>query len=315
MSQWTGRPVLITGGAGFIGSQLANHLSESGAKVTVLDDLFTGQPSALHPAVKLYRGTVTDLPSVNVLVKEADVVFHLACRNIIASTNDPLLDLNTNTEGTLNILTAARQWKRKVIYTSSASVYGNAVVVPTSEEVAVPHLLSPYAVSKYAGEGYCRVFFEQWGVESVTLRLSNVYGPGQRPDNPYCGVVSRMLASDTPTIYGTGLQTRDFTYISDAVRALTLAASAPRAVGAVINVGTGVETTVRDLASALHREATPVYAPPRDIDNIPRRCLNVERARWLLRWKPEIGLHAGLQLTREWLERQSREEHAVASGQ
>ena len=303
-----GRRILVTGGAGFVGGAVVKRLVDAGAKVTVLDDLFTGQPETIPSAAQFVQGTVTDEKLVNELVKESTLVFHMAARNIIASTKNPRDDFATNIGGTLNVLMAAREARvERVVYTSSTSVYGNPRSIPINEEDGVVPL-SPYAVSKLGGEHYCLAFYESYGVSVACVRYSNIYGPGQRPDNPYCGVVAKFLASAAAgqplTIHGDGGQTRDFTYIDDAVDATLLAAVQPRAEGDVFNVGTGIETSVNALTDAIGqamgRDLIVERIDRRDIDNIRRRVVSIEKARRMLRWSPQVTLEDGLRRTVEW---------------
>jgi UDP-glucose 4-epimerase len=303
-----GRRILVTGGAGFVGGALTRRLVEAGARVTVLDDLFTGQADTVPTGAEFVEGSVTDGPLVDELVAANSLVFHLAARNIIASTANPRDDFATNIGGTLNVLLAARQGKvERVVYSSSASVYGNPRSIPINEDDRVV-TLSPYAVSKLGGEHYCQAFYESYGLPTACVRYSNVYGPGQRPDNPYCGVVSKFLvdahAGRPLSIHGDGEQTRDYTYIDDAVEATLLAAIRPRAEGEVFNVGTGIEVSVNALARgvgrALDKEIELNYVDRRDIDNIRRRVVNIEKARRMLRWAPQVTLDVGLDRTAEW---------------
>jgi UDP-glucose 4-epimerase len=304
-----GTRVLVTGGAGFVGSNLVRRLIGEGARVTVLDDLFTGRLENL-PATgfEFERGSVTDAALVTRMVAAHEVVFHAAARNIVVSTRNPREDFETNIGGTLNVLLAARDaGTRRVVYTSSTSVYGNPRYLPINEDDRL-QLLTPYAVSKLGGENYCMAFYESYGVPATAVRYSNVYGPGQEPSNPYCGVVAKFIealfAGRPPLIHGDGEQTRDFTYIDDAVAATVLAATTPRAIGEVFNVGTGVETRVNELAAILVRlvgaDVTPEHKDKRDIDNIRRRVVNIEKTRRTLRWVPEVTLEKGLQRTVEW---------------
>lgn len=311
----SGERVLVTGGAGFVGSNVVARLIRIGASVTVLDDFFTGHLENLPPAgpqLTVIRGSVVDESIVGELVAAADYVIHMAARNIIVSTQNPREDFATNIGGTLNVLMAVREaGVRRVVYTSSASVYGNPRSVPINEDDAT-NMLSPYAVSKYGGENYCKAFFESYDLPVTAVRYSNVYGPGQRPDNPYCGVVAKFfattMAGEAPVIHGDGEQTRDYTYVDDAVEATLLAAVSPRADGQVYNVGTGRETSVNELVAMIIRitggGVGPVYVDRRDIDNIRRRVLSIEKARTELRWAPEMTLERGLRATHEWLRRQ-----------
>jgi UDP-glucose 4-epimerase len=302
------RRILVTGGAGFVGSAVTRRLVDAGARVTVLDDLFTGKADAIPTGAAFIQGSVTDVQLVNELVADHSLVLHLAARNIIASTANPLDDYATNIGGTLNVLMAARASKvDRVVYSSSASVYGNPRSIPINEDDPL-WTLSPYAVSKLGGENYCTAFAESYGLRVTTVRYSNVYGPGQRPDNPYCGVVSKFLveahAGRPITIHGDGEQTRDYTYIDDAVEATLLAAVHPRAEGEVFNVGTGIETSVNRLAAsigeALGVEVDLRHVDRRDIDNIRRRVVNIEKIRRMLRWTPQWTLDRGLVETADW---------------
>jgi len=316
------RRILVTGGAGFVGSAVTRRLVDAGARVTVLDDLFTGKADAVPTGAQLVQGSVTDFPLVKELVADHSLILHLAARNIIASTANPLDDYATNIGGTLNILLAARESKvDRVVYSSSASVYGNPRSIPINEDDAL-WTLSPYAVSKLGGENYCTAFAESYGLRVATVRYSNVFGPGQRPDNPYCGVVSRFLveahAGRPITVHGDGEQTRDYTYIDDAVEATLLAAVHPRAEGEVFNVGTGIETSVNRLAASIG-EALGVsvdihHVDRRDIDNIRRRVVNIEKIRRMLRWTPQWTLDRALVETANWYRASSFAAQATATG-
>jgi UDP-glucose 4-epimerase len=307
---FAGRRVLVTGGAGFVGGSLVNRLAEAGARVTVLDDLFTGRPEVLPTSVQLIEGTVEDWDTVRRLVGESSVVFHLAARNIIASTKDPRSDFATNIGGTLNVLMAARECSiDRVVYTGSTSIYGNPRSIPINEDDGITPL-SPYAVSKLSGEHYALAFYESYGTPISIVRYSNVFGVGQRPDNPYCGVISKFFAAAYTArsiqVHGDGEQTRDFTYIDDAVNATMLAAIHPRAEGEVFNVGTGIETSinalVRLIAMVTERELSVSHIDRRDIDNIRRRVVSIEKARRMLRWAPQVTLADGLARTARWIE-------------
>ena len=303
-----GRRILVTGGAGFVGGAVTRRLVDAGARVTVLDDLFTGRADAIPTGAEFVHGSVTDQALVDELVAANSLVFHMAARNIIASTANPRDDFATNIGGTLNVLLAARTSRvDRVVYTSSASIYGNPRSIPINEDDQIVPL-SPYAVSKLAGENYSQAFYESYGLPTACVRYSNVYGPGQRPDNPYCGVVAKFLveihAGRPVSVHGDGEQTRDYTYIDDAVEATLLAAIHPRAEGDVFNVGTGIETSVNRLAlgigEALGVAVDVHHIDRRDIDNIRRRVVNIEKARRMLRWAPQVTLASGLTQTAEW---------------
>ena len=319
-----GQRVVVTGGAGFVGSNTVKRLLKAGASVVVLDDFYTGSEDNLptSPNLEVIRGSVTDEKLVGEVIKGADVVIHEAARNIIVSTRNPREDYEVNIGGTLNVLLAARELGiRRVVYTSSASVYGNPRYLPINEDDAT-NMLSPYSVSKFAGENYCKAFYESYGLSTAVVRYSNVYGPGQRPDNPYCGVVSKFfeaaISGAGPRIHGDGEQTRDFTFVDDAVEATLLAAFSAKADGQVYNVGTGRETTVNHLARIIigitGTSVHPVYVDRRDIDNIRRRVVNIEKIRRELRWAPSVTVEHGLRLTYQWLVERPNPTSMRASG-
>jgi UDP-glucose 4-epimerase len=309
VSAYAGCRVLVTGGAGFVASALVTRLVEAGADVTVLDDLSTGRAAAMPAEASLVEGSVADARLVRELVAAHPLVFHFAARGIVASTRNPRDDFETNAAGTLNMLLAARECGvDRIVCASSASVYGNPHSIPIDEDDRLTPL-SPYAVSKLTGEHYCLAFYESYGVPTTVLRLSNVYGPGQRPDNPYAGVIPRFVSSALEgrplAVHGDGQQTRDFTFVDDAVEAALTAGVHPRAEGEVFNVGTGAETSVLDLAeriaAALGAECRVTHVDRRDIDNIRRRVLNIEKIRRMVRWSPRTPLDPGLRRTVESL--------------
>lgn len=319
MISFQNKRILVTGGAGFIGTNLVGQLLDEGARVTVLDDLFTGRRASLPDSgFGFVEGSVCDRKLVDQLVAANEVVFHCAARNIVVSTKDPREDFETNIGGTLNILMAAREAGiERVVYTSSTSVYGNPKYLPINEDDHLS-LLTPYAVSKLGGENYCMAFYESYDVPTACVRYSNVYGPGQDPANPYCGVVAKFINAlfdgQPVKIHGDGNQTRDFTYIDDAVKATILAGKSERALGEVFNVGTGVETTVNKLADTLSfltgNRVIPEHISRRDVDNIRRRVVNIEKTRRALRWVPEVTLEEGLRRTVEWQREVNRQRAA-----
>lgn len=304
--------VVVTGGAGFVGSNIVRRLLDGGASVIVLDDFYTGAESNLPSAnskLEVVRGSVTDSELVREVVKGATIVIHEAARNILVSTRNPREDYEVNIGGTLNLLLAVRETGvRRTVYASSASIYGNPRYLPINEDDAT-NMLSPYSVSKYAGESYCKVFYESYAVSTAVVRYSNVYGTGQRPDNPYCGVIAKVfeavMSGNSPKIHGDGEQTRDYTYIDDVVDATLLAAFSAKAEGQVYNVGTGRETTVNQLVRMIIEIAgakvEPAYIDRRDIDNIRRRVVNIEKIRRELRWTPSVTIEHGLRRTHQWL--------------
>jgi len=306
-----GKNILVCGGAGFIGSNLVDRLVAENAEVTVLDDLFTGKVENISSfdKIRFIKGSITDYLLLEKLISEVDLVFNLAVRNIIVSTRSPQLDFEVNARGIFNILLAAQNHGiERIIYTSSASIYGNPKYLPINEDDSV-NILNPYAASKLTGENYCFAFYETFKVPITILRYSNVYGINQNPDNPYCGVVSKffksVMNSDTPHIHGDGEQTRDFTYVDDVVEATLLAAISPKAEGEVFNIGSGIETSINHLARMIltlnGNNLEPRHIDRRDIDNIRRRVLNIEKIRHTLRWIPTTTLEKGLEKTYSWL--------------
>lgn len=317
--QFHGQRALVTGGAGFVGSNVAHRLVELGAEVVVLDDLSTGRLELIPSGVARFRqGSVADIDVVRRAMHGVAFVFHLAVQNIILSTTQPLRDCTVNIGGTLNVLLAASEAAvpPAIMYASSASIYGNARTLPTRED-SMPDVISPYAASKLAGESYCHAFSAMYGLPVSILRYSNVYGRNQSPANPYCGVISKFLAACMEgrpmRIHGSGLQTRDFTYVDDAVEATLLAAITPQARGQAVNIGSGHETDIRRLAQLVANAANVPcnieFVEKRDIDKINRRVMDIERARQLLDWGPRISLEAGLKRTYKWLR-----DYAVPAG-
>ncbi len=298
---------LVTGGAGFIGSHLVTRLLELGAKVKVLDSLSTGRMSNIqylltNPNFTFVEGDVRNFDIVRSLVSSSDIVFHHAAAVVARSIEDPVSDMEINVRGTVNVLMAARESNvSRVIYASSASVYGNTKYLPMNEDDPV-NPLSPYAVSKLAGENYSSVFFDDFDTPTVSLRYFNIYGPCQSDLFGYGGVVSifakSISAGKPPVVFGDGTQTRDLTEIRDAVGATLLAAMHDRAVGEVFNVGTGIEISINGLAESFAKltgnSIQPEFSDKRAVDNVRRRVANIEKARRVLRYEPQVTLSQGL---------------------
>lgn len=303
---------LVAGGCGFVGSNIVHKLVDLGTEhVYVLDDLFTGRRSFLPDSEKVtfLKGSIADEAIIDELVPKADYIINCAAVNIMAAQENPHADLEVNAGGTLKILEAARQSKRlkKFVYTSSSSIYGNPDYLPILE-TSRPKPMSNYAVSKLAGESYTRVYFLLHDIPTAVVRYSNVYGPHQTPLNPYCGVIGKFIKSAVEdgeiNIYGTGLQTRDFTYVDDTVEATLMVAVLPKAEGGVFNIASGYEISVADVASkifdSLKLEPKVNHIDKRDIDNISRRCLNIELIRTTLKWEPRFDVDSGLAKTIKW---------------
>jgi UDP-glucose 4-epimerase len=302
---------LVTGGAGFIGSHLVEALTAQGRTVRVLDDLSTGQRSNLdhiRPPPELIAGDVSDPDAVSGAMKGIRTVFHLAAlASVQKSVEDPAATHRVCATGTLNVLDAARRaGVRRVVYAGSASAYG----IPTkdvqteSEPLAA---LSPYAAAKLAGEFYAQSFAAALGLETVTVRFFNIFGPRQRADSPYSGVIAlftaALMAGRTPTVFGDGLQSRDFTYVTDAVQALGKAADAPGVSGRVYNIGTGRSVTLLELIATLNRllgtSVVPQHGPNRSGDVRHSRA-DIGRARRELNYEPAVSLEEGLRHTLLW---------------
>lgn len=303
--------LLVTGGAGFIGSHIVDALVSEGHEVRVLDDLSTGRLEHVHPSAKLVKGDVSSKEAADEAVDGVEIVFHQAAhRAVLRSVEHPLTTDTANTHGTLTVLTAARDaGVRRLVYASSSSVYGDAEAQPTPESIT-PLPRSPYAVSKLAGEHYCRVFAELYGIETVSLRYFNVYGPRQRPDSAYAAVIPLFIDAlrrgEAPTVHGDGLQSRDFTYIEDVVSANlgAMAASADRCSGRVYNVAGGGPHSLLDLLDVLGRihgsAPRPTHTDPRPGD-VRHTWADIGAAARDLGYSPRVDLEKGLRRTMEWL--------------
>jgi UDP-glucose 4-epimerase len=302
---------LITGAAGFLGSSLANHLAREGHQVRGIDDLSAGDPQALSSDVHFTRGDVSDRPKLWTLLQEVDVVYHLAARVSVPESVLYPRDYNAvNVGGTVALMEAMRDvGVRRVVLASSGAVYGDLSEQPLKEST-IPNPRSPYAVSKLAAEYYVRTIGGLWGIETVSLRIFNAYGPGQHLPPSHPPVVPhylrQALRGGTLVVHGDGSQTRDYVYVDDAISAMVATSTAPNINGLVINVGSGTETSVRDLvktvqdvtasnAKVLYNAQTP--------GGVSRLCADLSLASQKLHYHPSISLAEGLRLT---LKRDSR---------
>ena len=302
--------VLVTGGAGFIGSHLVDALVGRGDSVRVLDNFFSGARENVNPGTMLVEASVTDEDAVRASVEGTEVVFHQAAhRAVLRSVEDPIATDTANVRGTITVLKAALDaGVRRVVYASSSSVYGGAETLPTAE-TAPTQPRSPYAVSKLAGEHYCRVFAELYGIETVSLRYFNVYGPRQRHDSAYAAVIPLFIDAlrngRAPEVHGDGKQSRDFSYVSDVAAANLAAAGAPAEAisGHVYNVAGGTSNSLLELLDLLGRildvEPRPVHTDPRAGD-VRHTCAETRDASRDLGFECEVGFEEGLRRTVDW---------------
>ena len=296
---------LITGAAGFLGSSLANNLAREGHQVRGLDDLSTGDPQVLSPDIHFTRGDVSDRPKLWTLLQEVDVVYHLAARVSVSELVLYPRDYNTvNVGGTVALMEAMRDvGVRRVVLASSGAVYGDLGEQPLRESV-IPNPHSPYAVSKLAAEYYVRTIGRLWGIETVSLRIFNAYGPGQHLPASHPPVVPYFLRQasrgGTLIVHSDGNQTRDYVYVDDVVSAMVAASTAPNVDGLVINVGSGIETSVRELVKNV-LDVTggkpEVIYNSKTSGGVSRMTADLTLAHEKLSYRPSIKLNDGLRLT------------------
>ena len=297
--------VLVTGGAGFIGSHLVSALLDRGDRVVVLDNFSSGRRSNLDQLtgdIELVEGDLRSYERVHAAMNGVELVFHEgALPSVPRSVQDPLTTNEVNVSGTLNVLLAARdEGVRRVVFASSSSVYGDAEGL-TRDETQRPQPLSPYGVAKLAAESYCRAFWQVYGLETVSLRYFNVFGPRQDPQSQYAAVVPRFIArlldGEPPVIYGDGEQSRDFTYVGNVVAGNLLAAFAADVAGEVLNVATGGSLTVNELSASIQEslgvEIEPVYEPGR-VGEVKHSSADISRASRLLGFEPSQSVEEGI---------------------
>jgi nucleoside-diphosphate-sugar epimerase len=302
---------LVTGGAGFIGSNTVDELVRRGHGVVVLDDLSSGKEENLaeiRSKITFVKGSITDIEAVQKAMHQAEYVIHLAARTSVPrSVKDPLDTNRINVDGTLNVLVAARDNKvKRVVFAASSSAYGETLTLPKTEAMQ-PQPISPYGVSKYVGELYAQAFGRCYGLENVCVRYFNIFGPRQDPDSPYSGVLSRFAAAfleqQQPVIYGDGEQTRDFTFVDNAVQANLLACEAPSASGRVFNIGTGARISLNQTLEYLRRisgkRLEAKYEAPREGD-IRDSQADIAKAREILGYEPTVMFEEGLERAYQW---------------
>ena len=306
---------VVTGGAGFIGSHIAASLVESGAKVRIIDNLSTGYEKnvqAIGPGVDFIKGDVGDEQLLKKALSDVELIFHeAAIPSVPRSVDRPSETHQASVDATFKLLLAARDHKvRRMIYAASSSAYGDQPELPKREDMR-PAPLSPYAVAKLVGEYYCQVFTRVYGLETVSLRYFNVFGPRQDPTSQYSGVISRFMSAllngEQPVIYGDGEQSRDFTYISNVVDANLRAAESRSAVGEIINIANGDRTTLNELLEAMKvvtrkPKVTARHEQTRAGD-VRDSLADLTQARTLLGYVPQVNLEDGLRLTLEWWEK------------
>ena len=308
------KKVLVTGGLGFVGSNLVKALvNEYNCNVIVVDDCTNSNESTIADVLQkiaLHKISVLNTDAFFPLLDGVNYIFHLACIQIAASGSQPLLDMQVNAQSTLLLLEQLRNNHypalERLVYTSSCSVYGSSSRLPVSEEDRTL-VLSNYAATKLLGEQYCLIYNRNYNIPVSVVRYSNVYGYGQSPRNPYCGVLGKFvhnaLTGEPLQVIGDGEQTRDYSFITDAVEATILSAVHPLAYGEVFNIGTCVETSVNKLVALISENVKDLVVnniPERDIDNIRRRMIDIEKIHQRLGWTPRVGMQQGIELTMGW---------------
>ncbi|KQL54949.1 epimerase [Heyndrickxia shackletonii] len=305
--------VLVTGGAGFLGSQLVKKLLPISNHIYVIDDLSTGNRAAvpLSEKITFYEDSVTNGRILEEVLPKVEYIFHFSCKNLVLSVKNMDDDFHTNLYGGYLLLQKAQEFcpnLKKFVYASTTSIYSESPILPTPESYY--NIKLPYAASKFSMEHYCHVYYEMYQMPITILRFSNVYGPGQLSSNPYCGVVAKFFEAvehnESMIIYGDGTQTRDFTFVEDAMDAVVIAASSEKSINQVYNVGTGVETSVLDLAKAIkkvtnHENIKLKFEPKRRVDVVQRRCIHAEKIKEELHWHNRHSLIDGLVKTYIWL--------------
>ncbi|MBI3599981.1 MAG: SDR family oxidoreductase [Nitrospinae bacterium] len=307
---------LITGGAGFIGSNIAKRLVKEGESVRIIDNFSTGKRENIGDIsgkVEIVDGDIRDIDTVSKAVRDMDFIIHQAALpSVPRSVKDPLTSNSVNVTGTLNLLNAAKEAKiKRFVYASSSSVYGDTPVLPKREDMP-PNPQSPYAVTKLTGEYYCSVFYRVYRLPTVSLRYFNVFGPNQDPQSQYAAVIPRfitaILSQKSPIVFGDGEQSRDFTFIENVVEANLLSCKNDNASGKIFNIACGNRYTINTLLNELYslsgKKVEPVYSEPRSGD-IRHSHAEISRARDIIGYKPGVDFRDGLKRTVEWFKRET----------
>ena len=310
---------LVTGGAGFIGSNIVEGLLKNRESVRIIDNLSTGNIHNLdnfRSEIEFIEGDIQDLSTIQKAMNGIEFVFHQAALpSVPRSIENPVASNDSNISGTLNVLLAARDNNvKRVIYAGSSSAYGDTLTLPKQEDMT-PHPLSPYALTKLTGEYYCKIFSSVYGLETLTIRYFNVFGPRQNPESQYAAVIPKFIESllkdQPPTIYGDGEQSRDFTYIENVVSANILASKAKKTSGEIVNVATSIRTTINQLfytlKDLLEKDINPIYGEAQKGD-VKHSLADITRARKILGYKPVVNLEAGLKRTIDWMKSLSKQE-------
>jgi nucleoside-diphosphate-sugar epimerase len=311
--------VLVTGGAGFIGSNLTEALLQRGHFVRVLDDFSTGKRENLifdkaYPSLETIKGDIRDFSTCRKVMDRIEYVFHQAALpSVQRSIEDPETSNAVNVGGTLNILLVAKEiGVKRVVYASSSSIYGDTPTLPKYEEMP-SHPLSPYALQKFIGEQYGRLFYQLYGLETISLRYFNIFGPKQDPNSVYSAVIPKfidaLLKGSPPTIFGDGEQSRDFTYIENVVQANLLAMSAEHLHGEAINIACGERTSLNQLLNVLKKilgsKLSPIYQEPRQGD-VRHSLADIRKGKEILNYEPKVGIEIGLKKTVDFFQKALR---------
>ena len=305
---------IVIGGAGFIGSHIVEKLVQEKRKVLIIDNLSTGNYENIQPFISnitFVRGNIQDKDLLEEHIEEGDIIFHLAALpSVTRSVNNPLSTNENNIKGTLNVLLAAKEKKAdRVIFSSSSSVYGDSETLPKIETMT-PNPKSPYALSKLTGEYYMKLFYELYGLKTISLRYFNVFGPRQDPNSEYSAVIPRFIKqiseNKTPIIYGDGEQTRDFTYVTNVVSANLLASNSKKGFGETINIACGSRLSLNELVEKINnilgKKATPKYEETRKGD-VQHSLAGITKAKDILEYASKIDFEEGLKLTIESMRR------------